>query len=107
MRGIASLIVTLCLLAAGSVRAQGPIGREDAAPQLVAANHALVASLAPRRDAGGRDLGRDLRLAPFTIPASAHDLPAVRTVAAGSDRIPPWVLDARVPARSSRGPPCG
>jgi hypothetical protein len=103
VRGIASLIVAFCLLAAGGVRARDPVGRDDRAPQLLAAGHALAASLAPRRDGGAPEQ----RLAAFTVPAVPALPSPPRAAAAVSDARPHGFAQTQLPARSARGPPCG
>lgn len=105
MRGIASLIVALCLLAAGGLRAHDPGelgGRDDRAPQL-SAGHGVLASLAPRREGGSHEL----RLAAFPVPASPAVPPPPRVAVVVCDARPPWIVSARLAARSARGPPLG
>jgi hypothetical protein len=103
MRGVVSLVVAVCLLAAGGARADESVaGSETHTSQLVGVSHALAAHLAPRRDGAGPDL----RLAPFTLPLVAAAAAAARSIAAVAGRTSLIAVDdGEVPTRSSRGPP--
>ena len=102
VRWIASIVATVCLLAATAV---GPVHdpRSAAAerqPQLVPA-HAPALAVAQRRD-GARS---DLRLAPFALSAPT-ELPAPpRTRVAGAPCVIADLVSALQPAPRARGPP--
>lgn len=101
VRGIVSVVVTLCLMAAGGARAEETRRSEAHGAQLVGVSHALVATLMPRRDG----TGSELRIAPFTIPALALDVAAPPSTVLPLVSAPQIAAVTRLPARSSRGPP--
>jgi hypothetical protein len=106
VRGIASIVVAVCLLAASGVRAEDTSRGDARTSQLLAAGQTGAASLVQRRD-GARGGLHDLRLAPFTLPARPAVAPASRSIAAVVDRAPHRIVDDVAPARSARGPPRG
>jgi hypothetical protein len=102
VRWIASLVVALCLVAAGAARPDDA-GASRSHTSLASAGHGLAANVAPRRVVAGHDLG----LSAFTLPTTpAADEPS-RTVTVPCDRAPDRALATQIFTRSSRGPPAG
>jgi hypothetical protein len=104
MRWIASIVATLCLVAAGGVRPALDLRSGHQRDVRLAPATAPAVALATHRRDGARS---DLRLAPFAVPA-ASELPAPRpahiaAVACSLDD----VSTATPPPPCSRGPPRG
>jgi hypothetical protein len=105
VRGIASIVVAICLMAASGVRPSECSGGGDThhTSQLACAGAGVAGALVSRRDGAGPDL----RIAAFTIPSVSVALAAPRAVAELCERSLHGAIDTQVPTRCARGPPRG
>ena len=99
MRWIASLVTAVCLLAVGGARPERA-GARDSDVARIQASPAVVAWLAPRRDARP-----DQRLPLFTLPSQPEARLPAAAVASAVPRVVVDLVDLPPPAPSARGPP--